>query len=156
MTGWENTGKTTPVERRVARFATSGLAVASVKRARHAARDDLPGTGSVRHRVAGARQVLLVTPDRWSPMTEIPEPPLDALPARLEPPDLVLVEGDKHAPHPVIERHHAAAARAGPIAAGNAAIRALASDAPGAPVVFALDDIAGLAGFIGAGTDLRA
>lgn len=161
VTGWKNAGKTTLVERLVAHFAARGLTVATVKRAHHAARTDLPGSDSDRHRAAGARQVLLVAPDRWALMTEAPEPPLEALLDRLDPADLVLVEGYKHAPHPKIECYRAAAARAAPIATTNPTIHALASDLPallwplGRPV-FALDDIPGIAAFIAAETGLAA
>lgn len=161
VTGWKNAGKTTLVERLVAHFTAVGLTVATVKRAHHDARTDTPGTDSDRHRAAGARQVLLVTPARWALMTEAPEPPLKALLARLDPADLVLVEGYKHAPHPKIECHRAAAARGQPIAATNPTIDALASDAPdtlpplGRPL-FLLDDIPAIAGFIAAETGLAA
>lgn len=153
VTGWKNTGKTTLVERLVAHFTAAGLEVATVKRAHHAARTDLPGSDSDRHRRAGARQVMLVTPDRWALMTETPEPPLDALLGRLAPADLVLVEGYKRASHPKIECHRAAATPPPLIALGNPTIRAVASDDPArlpaldVPVL-ALDDIPAIAAFI--------
>lgn len=161
MTGWKNTGKTTLVERLVAHFTAGGLTVATVKRAHHAARTDLPGSDSDRHRAAGARQVLLVAPERWALMTETPEPPLQALLARLDPADLVLVEGYKNAPHPKIECHRAVTAEKQPIAAANPSVRALASDAleslpPLGLPVFHLDDVAGIAAFVAAEAGLRA
>ena len=153
VTGWKNAGKTTLVERLVAHFTAAGLQVATVKRAHHAARTDLPGSDSDRHRRAGAGQVILVTPDRWALMTEAPEPPLQALLDRLAPADLVLVEGYKHAPHPKIECHRAAVATQRLIALDNPSIRAVASDSP-APLgalklpVLPLDDIPAIAAFI--------
>jgi len=161
VTGWKNAGKTTLMERLVAHFTARGLSVATVKRAHHDARTDLPGSDSDRHRAAGARQVLLVTPGRWSLMTETPEPPLEALLSRLDPADLVLVEGYKAAPHPKIECHRAASARGPLIAADNPTIRAIASDSPAAlgprPVlVLDLNDIPAIAAFIAADAGLAA
>lgn len=161
VTGWKNSGKTTLVERLVAHFTAAGLSVATIKRAHHDARTDIPGSDSDRHRIAGARQVLLVAPERWALLTEAPEPPLEALLARLDPADLVLIEGYKAAPHPKIECHRAVSARAPLIATHNPTIRAIASDAvitvePVNLPVLALDDITAIAGFIAADLGLAA
>jgi molybdopterin-guanine dinucleotide biosynthesis protein MobB len=149
VVGWKDSGKTGLVERLVAHLAARGLRVATVKHAHHEAEVDRPGTDSHRHRAAGAAQVILATPARWALMTELrgaPEPDLPALLHRLDPCDLVLVEGFKHGPHPKIEAHRAATGRA-PIARGDASVLAVASD--GAPVVpcpvLPLDDTAALA-----------
>ena len=161
VTGWKNSGKTTLTERLVAHFTAAGLRVATVKRAHHDARTDIPGSDSDRHRIAGARQVLLVAPERWALLTEAPEPPLEALLARLDPADLVLIEGYKAAPHPKIECHRAISARAPLIATQNSTIRAIASDAPATvpPLdvpVLALDDIPAIARLIAADLGLPA
>ena len=93
-------------------------------------------------------------------MTELrgaPEPTLDALLARLDPVDLVLVEGYKRDRHPKIEARRAATAQ-DLIAAGDDTIEAIASDAPlpGLPVpVFSLDDIPAIADFILSRTGLE-
>jgi molybdopterin-guanine dinucleotide biosynthesis protein MobB len=154
VTGWKNAGKTTLVERLVAEIRGRGFTVSTVKHAHHGFDVDQPGRDSHRHREAGARQVLVASAARWALMTELggaPEPPLSALLARLDPVDLVLVEGYKRDRHPKIEARRAAAARDAPIAAGDPSIEAVASDAPleGLAVpVFDLDDAAGIAGFI--------
>jgi molybdopterin-guanine dinucleotide biosynthesis protein MobB len=152
VTGWKNTGKTTLTERLVAELTGQGLRVSTVKHAHHATEVDHPGRDSYRHREAGAGQVLVASPVRWALMTELrgaEEPPLDQLLARLDPCDLVLIEGYKAAPHPKIETHREAAGRA-LLAPANSTIRAIASD--GAPdsdlPLFALDDVAGIAAFI--------
>ena len=153
VVGWKDSGKTGLVERLVAALAARGLRVCTVKHAHHEAEVDRPGTDSHRHRAAGAAQVVLATPARWALMTELggaPEPDLAQLLARLDPCDLVIVEGFKRGPHPKIEAHRAATGRA-PLAASDASVRAVASDAlgPGAPEVpcpvIALDDTAALA-----------
>ena len=153
VSGWKNSGKTGLVERLVAELTARGLRVATVKHAHHDAEVDVPGTDSHRHRAAGAAQVILATPVRWALMTElrgVPEPDLGALLSRLDPCDLVIVEGFKRGPHPKIEAHRAATGRA-PAAAADPTVAAVASDAPrdlaGALpcAVVHLDDTAALA-----------
>lgn len=152
ITGWKNSGKTHLMERLVAHFTAQGLVVSTIKHAHHSAATDREGTDSFRHRLAGAREVILASPARWALMHELkgaPEPGLDALLARLAPVDLVLIEGYKNAPHPKIEAHRAATGQ--PLLAGsNATIRAIASDAAPATAlpVLDLDDTGGIAGFI--------
>ena len=152
VTGWKNSGKTTLMERLVAEISGRGLTVSTVKHAHHATEIDHPGRDSHRHRQAGARQVVVSSPVRWALMTELrgdAEPPLADLLARLDPVDLVLVEGYKAAPHPKVEAHRAATGRP-LLAPDNPTVRAVASD--GAPNVavprFHLDDTAAIAGFI--------
>lgn len=153
VTGWKNTGKTGLMTRLVAEFVGRGLVVSTVKHAHHAADIDHPGRDSHRHRLAGAREVILATPVRWAVMHELrgaPEPELATLLAHLGPCDLVLVEGYKSSPHPKIETHRAAAGQA-LIAPNDPWIRAVASDTPLpglALPVFDLDDTAAVADFI--------
>lgn len=152
ITGWKNTGKTTLTERLVADLTRRGLRVSTVKHAHHAADIDHPGRDSHRHRLAGAAQVIVASPLRWALMTELrdaPEPPLADLLARLDPCDLVLVEGYKSAPHPKIEAYRKDAGRS-LLAPGNATIRAIARDVPlDHPLPqFDLDDIPAISGFI--------
>lgn len=153
VTGWKNSGKTHLMERLVAEMVRRGLVVSTVKHAHHGADVDQPTRDSFRHRAAGAQEVILASPARWALMHELrgaPEPPLEALLARLSPADLVLVEGYKGAPHPKIEAHRAETGKA-PLAHDNRTIRALASDiAPaglGLPL-FHHDDTPAIADFI--------
>jgi len=152
VTGWKDSGKTTLTERLLAEMVRRGLAVSSVKHAHHDTEIDHPGRDSFRHRAAGAGQVIVASPVRWALMTELrgaPEPPLEALLARLDPVDLVLVEGFKRAPHPMIEAHRTETGRP-LLAPENPTVRAVASN--GSPAVavplFHLDDISGIADFI--------
>ena len=131
VVGWKNSGKTGLVERLVAHLTARGLRVSTVKHAHHEAEVDRPGADSHRHREAGAAQVILATPRRWALMTELrgaPEPDLAALLARLDPCDLVIVEGFKRGAHPRIEAHRGATGRP-PVAATDPAVAAVASDA---------------------------
>ena len=158
VTGWKNTGKTGLTERLVAEFVRRGLRVSTIKHGHHVADVDMPGTDSFRHREAGAAEVVLATPARVALMQELrgsAEPPLDALLARLQPVDLVLVEGYKSAPHPKVEAHRAAAGK-DLLAPQNPSIRAVATDTlltldlP----IFDLDDTSSIADFIAAELDL--
>ncbi|MGP1396565.1 MAG: molybdopterin-guanine dinucleotide biosynthesis protein B [Inquilinaceae bacterium] len=152
VTGWKNSGKTHLMERLVTEIAGRGVTVSTVKHAHHSTEIDREGTDSFRHRQAGAREVMLVSPRRWALMHELrgaEEPPLDDVLKRLSPVDLVLIEGYKRAPHPKIEAHRAATGRP-LLALDHPSIRAVASDtAPDVALpVLDLDDTAAIADFI--------
>ena len=152
VTGWKNSGKTGLMERLVAEIAGRGLTVSTIKHAHHAFDVDQAGTDSYRHRAAGAGQVLLASSRRWALMSELrgeSEPPLEFLLGKLDPCDLVLIEGYKTAQHPKIEAHRAETGHA-LIAPGDATIRAVASDVAlelDRPV-FDLNDTGAIADFI--------
>ena len=112
VVGWKNTGKTGLMERLVTEFTKRGLRISTIKHAHHGVDVDQTGTDSFRHRTAGALEVVLASPVRVAVMQELrgaPEPALQDLVARLQPVDLVLVEGFKTENHPKIETHRAAA-----------------------------------------------
>ena len=152
VTGWKNAGKTGLMERLVAEITARGFSVSTVKHAHHTFEVDHPGKDSHRHRVAGAREVLLASRNRVALMQELrgeDEPTLEALLARLSPVDLVLIEGYKRDAHPKIEAY-----RAEPgnplIAPDDETIKAVASDTPldlDRPV-FDLNDTVAIADFI--------
>ena len=152
VTGWKNAGKTGLMERLIAELTERRVSVSSLKHAHHTTDIDQPGRDSYRHRQAGAREVLLATPNRWALMHELrdaPEPPLDALLERFSPVDLVLIEGYKNEAHPKIEAFRAVNGKR-PLAEENGTIRALASDSPLETVLplFDLDDTGAIADFI--------
>ncbi len=98
ITGWKNSGKTTLMERLVLELCKRGYSVSTLKHAHHNVDVDQPGKDSHRHRQAGAREVILASANRWALMHELrdkAEPPLEFLLSKLEPVDLVLVEGYK-------------------------------------------------------------
>jgi molybdopterin-guanine dinucleotide biosynthesis adapter protein len=152
VTGWKNAGKTGLMERLVAEITGRGFRVSTVKHAHHATEIDHEGRDSFRHRQAGAAQVLVSSPVRWALMTELrdtPEPALEDLLAKMDPVDLVLIEGYKTAPHPKVEAHRTETGRP-LLATTNQTIRAVASDA-GPQIdlpVFDLNDTAAIADFI--------
>jgi len=152
VTGWKNNGKTGLMERLVAHFTTLGLTVSTLKHAHHETDVDHPGTDSYRHRRAGAQEVVLASAQRVAVMHELrgaPEPSLIDLLARMQPVDLILVEGYKREAHPKIEAYRTAAGQP-LISPDDPSIRAVASDIPldlDRPV-FDLNDTAAIAGFI--------
>ena len=105
LTGWSGSGKTTLLAALLPRFIARGMTVSTIKHAHHGFDLDQPGKDSWRHRQAGAREVMIASSQRWALMHEQvgPEPGLADLLARLEPVDLVLVEGFMANPHPKIE-----------------------------------------------------
>ena len=106
VTGWKNSGKTGLVERLVGEFISRGLTVSTVKHAHHTFDVDHPGRDSYRHRAAGAKEVLLVSKNRWAIMHELrdeDEPELSEILKKVEKVDLVIIEGFKRDRHPKIE-----------------------------------------------------
>lgn len=161
VAGWKSSGKTTLVTRLIAELTRRGFKVATVKHAHHDFQIDNAETDSARHRRAGAAQVAIVSPRRWAVVRELgadPEPSLDEMIGRLEPCDLVVVEGFKAAPIPKIEVRRRAAARAVPLAPADPNVVAIAADhacdGAGRPVL-ELDDAAGIADFIVARLGVR-
>ncbi|MGR3466676.1 MAG: molybdopterin-guanine dinucleotide biosynthesis protein B [Shimia sp.] len=152
ITGWKNAGKTGLMERLVAEITARGLTVSTLKHAHHSFDVDHPGKDSHRHREAGARQVLVSSGARWALMSELrgaPEPPLSDLLARLDPVDLVLIEGWKRDRHPKIEAWRAETGHP-LIAPGDPTISAVASDGPLETdrTLLDLDDTGAIADFI--------
>ena len=152
VVGWKNAGKTGLMERLVSEITGRGISVSTVKHAHHTFDVDHPGKDSHRHRVAGAREVLLASRQRIALMHELrdeEEPTLEVLLQRLGPVDLVLVEGYKRDAHPKVEAHRAETGNP-LIATDDPTVRAVASDTPlelDRPV-FDLDDTKAIADFI--------
>lgn len=153
VVGWKNSGKTGLMERLVTEITGRGFSVSTVKHAHHSFDVDHEGKDSHRHRVAGARQVLLASRNRWALMHELrdePEPTLTELLTQIAPVDLVLIEGYKRDHHAKIEAHRHET-RQDLIAPGDPTIKAVASNVahPGLGVrVLDLDDTKGIADFI--------
>ena len=152
ITGWKNAGKTGLMERLVAEINGRGHSVSTLKHAHHTFDVDHPGKDSHRHRLAGASQVLLASTERWALMNEhrgAEEPSLSELLAKLEPVDVVLIEGWKRDSHPKVEAWRAETGN--PLIAPNdTTILAVASDTSfeiDRPV-FDLDDTVAIANFI--------
>ena len=150
--GYKNAGKTSLVERLITEITGRGFSVSTVKHAHHAFDLDQPGKDTYRHRQAGAGQVMLSTGTRWVLMSELrgaEEPPLADLLARMDPVDLILIEGYKRDRHPKIEVHRKITGHT-LIAPGDDTVRAVACDtlvAAGVPLLD-LNDTGAVADFI--------
>ncbi|NPD17250.1 molybdopterin-guanine dinucleotide biosynthesis protein B [Xinfangfangia sp. D13-10-4-6] len=130
--GWQNSGKTTLMERLVTDITGRGLSVSTVKHVHHDVDLDQPGKDTWRHRQAGASEVVLASANRFAILREHrgPEPDLAEVLARLAPVDLVLVEGYKRDAHPKIEVWRQGVSDRPMIQPGDPLVRAVASDAP--------------------------
>jgi molybdopterin-guanine dinucleotide biosynthesis protein B len=130
LSGWSGAGKTTLLRRLIPALTARGRSVSTLKHAHHNFDVDQPGKDSWEHRQAGAQEVLVASGVRWALMHELrgaAEPGLRDLLRRLDPVDLVLVEGFKRACHPKIEIFRAANAKP-PLHPDDASIVAVAAD----------------------------
>ncbi|WP_440410741.1 molybdopterin-guanine dinucleotide biosynthesis protein B [Neorhizobium petrolearium] len=154
ISGWKNSGKTGLTVRLVAELTRRGYRISTIKHAHHDFDIDKPGADSFRHREAGAREVAIVSDRRFAIMHELreeSEPRLDDILARLEPCDLVLIEGYKREPVPKIETRRLESKSRDPLSPNDPHIVAIAADHPvtdTALPVFDLDDTAAIADFI--------
>lgn len=153
VAGFKNSGKTTLVEKLVRHLTGLGYRVSTVKHAHHSFDIDHEGRDSFRHREAGASEVAVISRERTAIIHELrgEEPPtLGDVLARLQPCDLVIVEGYKRDAHDKIEVRNLALNH--PVLAGDdPTVVAIAATGPieSAPVpVFDRDDVAALAAFI--------
>ena len=111
IAGWSGAGKTTLLSRLIPVLVGRGFSVSTIKHAHHHFDVDYPGKDSHTHRVAGAKEVLVSSVNRFALMHELrgeAEPNLAHLLSMLAPVDFVLVEGYKPEPHPKIEVHRRA------------------------------------------------
>lgn len=154
LAGWSGSGKTTLMEGLVREVTGRGFTVSTVKHAHHGFDIDKPGKDSHRHRQAGAREVMLASGLRWVLMHELrdaPEPEVEDLVARMQPVDLLLIEGFKAHAHDKIEVHRPALGK--PVLwPGDSRIVAVACNEPlpdAAPLpLLDLDDPAAIAAFV--------
>lgn len=153
VAGFKNAGKTTLVERLVSELTGRGYRVSTVKHAHHSFDIDHEGRDSFRHRKAGATEVAVISRDRTAIIHELlgeEPPPLAGVVARLQPCDLVIVEGYKRDGHDKIEVRNLALDHP-PLAGDDPTVVAIAATGPvaGAAVpVFSRDDVTALANFI--------
>jgi len=131
IVGWSGSGKTALLVAILPLLRARGLTVSTVKHVHHGFDIDRPGKDSYRHREAGAHEVLVASGTRWALLHELlgEEPPLPVMLAKLDPVDLVLVEGYKTHPFPKLEVYRPAVGKP-PIWPEDPDIQAVASDQP--------------------------
>jgi molybdopterin-guanine dinucleotide biosynthesis protein B len=113
IVGHSNAGKTTLLEKLVARLSAQGLRVATVKHCHHQPQLDQPGKDSWRHKQAGASTTFLVGPQQLAMVKNIDATPTpqDLLQQYGDDYDLMLVEGYSTLPGKKIEVLRAACQR---------------------------------------------
>ena len=145
IVGYSGSGKTTLIERLLPILKARGVRTSVIKHTHHDFEIDQPGKDSWRLRESGAAEVLLASDLRYALLHENrsePPPTLQALLARLQHCDLVLVEGYKREPIPKLEVHRTATGKPW-LFPDDPHIVAIATDAdpPGNIPKFDLDDI---------------
>ncbi len=153
IVGFKNAGKTTLTERLVRELVGRGYRVSTIKHAHHAFDIDHEGRDSWRHRKAGAREVAVVSMNRWALVHELsgePEPTLEAIANKLGDADLIITEGYKRESHPKIEVRDPDLGHP-ELAGHDPSVIAVAASRPIAPCpvpVFAREDVKAIADFI--------
>jgi molybdopterin-guanine dinucleotide biosynthesis protein B len=153
MVGWRDSGKTTLIVNLLPELIRRGLEISTIKHTHHRFDIDKPEKDSFKHREAGAREVLVTSSVRWALMHELhgnPEEEVKSMIARMEPVDLLLIEGFKKHGHPKMEVHRPSKGRP-LLCKEDPNIVMVASDEPLPEVslpVLDLDDTAGVADFI--------
>ncbi len=161
IVGMSGSGKTELLVKLIPELTVRGIGVSTIKHTHHNVELDSPGKDSYRHRKSGAKEVMIASAGRWAIVREhrdVPEPSLPGLIARMEPVDLLLVEGFKREGHDKMEVFRPAHEKE-LLAPGDDSIRAVASDGPveGVAVpVIDLNDVAAVADFILSYTGLDA
>ena len=153
IAGYSGSGKTTLVVRLIPELTRRGIRVSTIKHTHHSVSIDRAGDASRALRNTGATEVAVASREAWALLHEHgadAEPSVEALAARMEAVDLVLVEGFKASPHDKIEVHRAAAGTP-LLCADDPYIVAVAADTPldgVRPPVLDLDDIEAIADFV--------
>jgi len=152
IVGWSGSGKTTLLVALLPLLRAEGLTVSTIKHAHHGFDMDRPGKDTYRHREAGAHEVLVASGTRWALLHEVagPEPALPDLVTKLDPVDIVLVEGFKAHPFPKLEVYRPALGKP-PIWTGAPDVVAVATDGPidcGARTVLPLNDPTAVADWV--------
>ncbi len=153
LAGWSGSGKTTLMVRLLTELVARGVTVSSMKHAHLDFDIDKPGKDSYEHRAAGAKEVLITSASRWALLHELrgePETAFEELIPRMEPVDLLLIEGFKDHGHDKLVVHRAATGK--PLLdLDDPHIVAVASDEPLAQVsvpMLDIDDVAAIVDFI--------
>ncbi|CAN1538805.1 MobB Molybdopterin-guanine dinucleotide biosynthesis protein [Rhabdaerophilaceae bacterium] len=130
LVGWSGAGKTTLVAKLIPALIARGFCVSTIKHAHHGFDVDTPGKDSHIHRMVGAHETLVSSSTRFALIHEMrgaPEFTLKQLLKRLEPADLVLIEGFKRENHAKLEVFRSANAKP-PLHPGDPHIKAIVSD----------------------------
>lgn len=153
LVGPSGSGKTTLITKMLPLITARGLSVSTIKHSHHGIDMDKPGKDTWLHREAGAREVLLSGPERFILQREYRNSEkleMDDLLDRMEPVDLVVLEGFRPFPQPKILVHRPASGREMPDPRELESLIAIACDVPleGMPVpVLDLNDPVAITAF---------
>jgi molybdopterin-guanine dinucleotide biosynthesis adapter protein len=149
----KNSGKTTLIEKLIPALCQRGYRVGTIKHDHHGFEIDREGKDTWRHKMAGARTVVISSPHKIAMIKDVQqEVPLDAIVEQhFADMDLVITEGYKTADKPKIEVFRRAVHET-PLHSkhSNPSLVAVASDVPldlGVPR-FDINDFLSLAAFI--------
>ncbi len=146
-----NSGKTTLIEKIVARLKTKGLRVAVVKHASAGFDLDKPGKDSWRFSQAGADAVILVSPERLALIKTIEREPTPEEINRLAlDADIIIHEGFKKTIKNKIEVFRQGISGKQPICQNDSSFIALVSDKPFTLPIprFDINDVDGITSFL--------
>ncbi|HET6182760.1 MAG TPA: molybdopterin-guanine dinucleotide biosynthesis protein B [Acetobacteraceae bacterium] len=141
------------VRRLVEELTGRGLRVSTIKRVSDAVDLERPGSGTWKHRVAGAEEVMIASASRFALLREMPkntqEPDLSSLLGRMAPVDIVLLDGFRRSSAPKMEVVPSGQSQA-VMASSDRMVLGVASDEPvTAPVPrLPLSDIVALGDFV--------
>jgi molybdopterin-guanine dinucleotide biosynthesis protein B len=109
IVGSSGSGKTSLIAKLLPLLTDAGMRISTVKHAHHGFDIDRPGKDSYLHRQAGAKEVMIVSDERWALMREERDEKttLPDLIRRMTPVDILLVEGFKHSALREIEVYRA-------------------------------------------------
>lgn len=151
--GWSGSGKTELVVKLIPELKGRGFSISTIKHAHHGFDMDRPGKDTFRHREAGAKEVMVASAERWALQRELDseaEFDMAELIRRMNPVDIVLVEGFKSHKNPKLEVYRPSLGKL-LIATNDPTVVAVACDgdvaAPGAQILDLNDPLA-IADFI--------
>jgi molybdopterin-guanine dinucleotide biosynthesis protein B len=152
IVGFSGSGKTTLLKRLIPEIRGRGVRVATVKHTHHKVKVDGPGDPGFDDRLAGAVESVVASRRRFVSVREglVAQAGVPDILARLEPVDLVLIEGFKRYAHVKLEVHRAATGRE-LWCVSDPHVVAVASDVELANLAIPrldLDDVAAIADFI--------
>jgi molybdopterin-guanine dinucleotide biosynthesis protein B len=141
------------VRRLVVELTGRGLRVSTIKRVSDAVDLEKQGSGTWKHRAAGADEVMVASASRFALMREMPEntdePDVGSLLARMAPVDIVLLDGFRRSSYPKMEVIQAGQDRA-LYAPNDTMVLAVTSEVPvtGPVPALPLSDIGVLGDFV--------
>ncbi len=148
ISAWSGSGKTTLMEQVIRLLTQRGIKAAVIKHDVHGFEIDHPGKDSFRYAQAGARTVVITSPDKTAAIEQT-SLTLEQCVRKISGADVILVEGFKHAPIPRIGLCRKETGKPFPDPVESYIAIATDDDSISAGVPrFSLDDAAGLADFI--------